>query len=148
MSEVDLGLSVLAQAGWFAGRRVPIERYLEAIASEGYECTDLVEEFLQECGGLAVGPPASGFAEVIAIDPVTAIETTYKDTVEEYEKVLGTSLVPIGAASSGHLVLMMARDGRFYGGYDAYLAYAGESPAELFGRISSRKLVVIQDDWQ
>ena len=141
MSDYEaLGLSVLREAGWIPERHVAMDEHESAIAAAGYLQSDRISAFLAEYGGLAVGAPVSGFSEVIAIDPISAIATTSRATVEEYEELVSAPLIPVGAAYGGYLVVMMAADGRFFGGYDDYLVYAGQSPAELFGRIAAEQL--------
>nr|WP_255513744.1 SUKH-3 domain-containing protein [Kribbella voronezhensis] len=80
-----------------------MDSYLDAMAKNGYERSDLVEGFLAEYAGLSIGPASGGFAEVLAIDPVMAISSTTKSTAQMYEDAVGSALVPIGAAYSGHL---------------------------------------------
>jgi hypothetical protein len=147
-TDAELGLSLVRGAGWFFGRRVAVDSYLEAMAKGGYERSDLVEEFLAEYGGLSVGAPAGGFAEVLAVDPVMAIESTSRNTVQMYEEAVGGPLTPVGGAYSGHLLVMMSGAGRFYGGYDMFFAFAGDTPTEMFGRISSERLeqILIDDE--
>ncbi|WP_185444864.1 SUKH-3 domain-containing protein [Kribbella qitaiheensis] len=134
--------SILTGAGWSPGRRVAVEGYLEAMAREGYEPTVQLEEFLAEYGGLSTSRPAAqGFVEeVFATDPVTAISNTHRNTVGMYEAVTSTALVPIGQAYNGHMVLMMAPDGRFYAGYDSFFFYAGDGAVEMFARLFSGPL--------
>ncbi|TDU86570.1 hypothetical protein EV138_0080 [Kribbella voronezhensis] len=41
---------------------------------------------------------------------------------------------------------MMTGSGRFYGGYDMFFAFAGDTPAQMVGRISSERLEQIPID--
>lgn len=85
--------------------------------------------------------------DVLLIDPV-AVGSTNKEIVDWYGEAVGARLFPIGLADRGHLLLMMAEDGRFFAGFDDYLGYAGNSGAELFGRIrvSALEQVPVPED--
>jgi hypothetical protein len=110
-----------------------VEGDLAAISEGGYEVSPAVEGFLGEYGG-------SGAGDVVVIDPAVAMGLTDKGTVEEYGERVGEKLVPVAAAYDGQLVVLMDRRGRYFGGFDDHLAYAGDSAAEMFARVAGNDL--------
>lgn len=110
-----------------------VDGYLAAISEGGYEVSPAVEGFLREYGG-----PRAG--DVVVIDPVVAMSITDNGMVGEYGERVGQELVPVGAAYGGEMVVLMDRRGRFFGGFDDHLAYAGDSAAEMFARVAGNDL--------
>ena len=57
---------ILLSSGWYEGREVNIDEYLEWFSSEGYKPSPSVISFLKEFGGLEITIPtklSSGWAE-------------------------------------------------------------------------------------
>ncbi len=124
-------LYILRNAGWDENRTVDTGVYERALANESYPLHPEVLRFLSVFGGLQVQIEGPEGTEDFAIDPITAIESVYKERVlEEYSERAEALLCVVGLYHHGHLVLMMDAQGRVFGGYDETFLRIGETGEE------------------
>lgn len=122
----------LAKAGWTDSRNISIADDLRQLRAEGYEPWPALLEFLASFTDIALELRRKDQrADFIWFSGPKAVESTFRETVEEYERRLGIRLVPVGSAHSDHLIVLAAKDGGFYVGYDDYLACAGRDIDEM-----------------
>ncbi|MGI5506295.1 SUKH-3 domain-containing protein [Lentzea sp. CA-135723] len=135
-------LDFMTGIGWFPGREVDLTADLEAWAAGGYAVPGAVQEFMAECGGLEFEYPRSaavGGTYSCVVSGVDAAGGLFRAKVAEYEVRLGLELCPIGHAAGRHLTLLMARDGRTYGGKDHFLAKVADDGYRALQAIWLRK---------
>jgi hypothetical protein len=119
--------SVLAEGGWYTGRREATASIESSLESRGYRVSDVVCRFLAEFGQLAF---ATDDDEDWHFDPVLAIKHTVHGNVMKDSERAGVEICPVGEASRGHLLLTMDPRGRMFASYDDVLGIVGESPIE------------------
>ncbi|WP_034260711.1 SUKH-3 domain-containing protein [Actinospica robiniae] len=121
----------LTAAGWFPGRAVPVEPLLEPLLEEDYEIPPVLRAFLRGYGGLEFdypNPHCPEHRDTCGIDPQLAVDALFRTRVSLWEERVGAQLVPFGEAS--RLFLVMAADGRVWGGFDEFLFELGDSPED------------------
>ncbi|RSZ59621.1 hypothetical protein HF313_12780 [Massilia atriviolacea] len=107
--------------GWSEQREVDPAPFLASLAADGYVRFPQAKRFFQRFGGLAGDMPAyrvAGALDRIDFDPARTIACTCRETVRSYEARVQETLVVIGMAYNGHMVLLLSESGRVYGGYD------------------------------
>jgi SUKH-3 immunity protein len=125
-------LTALETAGWFPGRKV------EPGPGTAAATFPMVRKFLEQFEGLKIryeGPRVTGRVDEIRIDPTIAAKEIDTKWVKDYETRVGCALVPIGQAFSRHATLLMAPDGRVWGGYDDELFPLGVSGEDAIENI-------------
>ena len=126
----------LAQAGWRPGRAVPVEPLLAPLIEEGYATPPLLHEFLSSYGGIEFSyqnPYNPDTTDTCGIDPALATNMIYPIRVRLWGERVGAELVPFGEAS--RLSLVMAADGRVWGGFDEILVAIGSSPEDALNAL-------------
>jgi len=120
----------LVESSWHEGRKIDTSLFKLVNLKDGYTWTEKVREFLEEFGNLRIdihregtGPDFFHFDAVKAANDVDPswIKKNYS------ERLNGDQLCVIGQAFSNHLTLMMAEDGKVYGGYDDFLTFLGDT---------------------
>lgn len=119
--------TLLDGAGWTPVRRVDSSRQLAALTTAGYAPGSHVRSVISNLVGLKVNFTSYGRSDSIRLDPGWAIELCFKSWVDEYSSRAQTPLIPMGYANSEHLLLLVAEDGRWFGGYDDEFGYLGNS---------------------
>ena len=102
---------ILAKAGWYPGRSVPISPFIP----DGFVPFREAETVLREFGGLHLGDCGAGvdFARSdVEIDPRLADHL--KAELAEHEQPLGARLLPLGEVHRGHGYLVIDERGRTY----------------------------------
>ena len=123
---------ILEENGWFEERKINISKYILFLASEGYEISDKVKEFLEIFGGLHFKLPefkVPGWT-TLHFDPVIAAENIFKENIESYEQRVGEHLTPIGEAYNGYYTLMISSSGKMYGAFEDTLRKEGDNYEE------------------
>ena len=122
----------LTTMGWSESRRVDSTQAISALEDDGYRLFPAAHEFLASLSGLEGDMPSfrSGGTERIHFKPDSAILNIYRERVETYEQRVGESLVVIGEANNGHMVLLLSETGRMFGGNDDFLCELGSSMAD------------------
>lgn len=126
----------LGAAGWRPGRAVPLEPLLAPLIEEGYEIPPVLREFLSCYGRLEFAyrnPYDPQSTDTCGIDPVLATNMIYPIRVRQWGERVGAELVPFGEAS--RLSLVMAADGRVWGGFDEILVGIGDSPEDALNAL-------------
>ncbi|MGO1052769.1 SUKH-3 domain-containing protein [Crossiella sp. CA198] len=108
-------LVALREAGWTAGRSVDVGAELSALEADGYQVPPWAAEFLREYSGLCL--PIRPNDEV-HLSAARVCEQLFPEWTSEYSTRVGVPLIPIGVAETGHLALLLAEDGRWFGGFD------------------------------
>jgi len=140
-------VEIFKSSGWFDGRHVAVEPALSAWRANGHVPTPAASEFVAEFDGLSFKYPRRplvGGEDNCLLDAVAAVEGVFSSVVREYEVRVGEILCPVGKAASAHIVLMVAKSGRVYGGYDQFLALYGidgrDAIVNIFDRTKPIKL--------
>lgn len=146
MSEPQSIYDLLAAAGWMEERKVDVEPQLAALRANGFSVWPEVTPFLEEFSGIVLSFVRNDRLDTAWVDPVRATSWADRPSVEAYEDRLGVKLVPVGYANHDHLLLMASDGGRFFGGYDAFLADLGASPVGMFEALMRGEVKAIAND--
>lgn len=120
---------ILLSSGWYEGRNVSIDEYLEWYRSEGYKPSLCVISFLKEFGGLEITIPTKlrngSMSDTILI--CNPIENGYEyEFIDSYEKFFGVNMFPV-ATSTGPPELFIDSNGACYAMYGSIGAKWGDS---------------------
>lgn len=117
----------LARAGWFPGRSVAIDGWVDLLHRDGIELHAAAEAFLREFGGLVVTESGQGVSrarEPFGLDPTACVGEG--DRFLEWSEELGRQIVPVGDLDRG----------RFFLGLDEMSElYSVETDVTTFGRM-------------
>jgi len=131
-------------AGWPEGRRIDPTGMLAALRAAGYPTPPAVREFLSRFGGLSFTnpkgrPPA---ASDWHFDVYRTVEWAVPGKVSGYYGArAGAELCPVGGAAADHLLLMMDRTGRVFGGYDEFFVALGRSGAAAIENLAQGRIL-------
>ncbi|MFI2485884.1 SUKH-3 domain-containing protein [Promicromonospora kroppenstedtii] len=123
--------STLAKYGWFPGRSVPIDSWVETLRSEGVEVHQAAAVFLAEFGGIVTkreGPGITRARESFAIDPQECVGEG--DRFVEWSQDLGRQIVPVGILDGGRSFLGMDENSELYS-VEAWVATFGRMPVAM-----------------
>jgi hypothetical protein len=137
MSEYEAARKALEAAGWFPERRVEVMSSEDALRGAGLRVWPGLMDFLGEFQGLRVAFTREGTIDSAWFDPTAAASPTLVPTIADYEERIGVGVAPIGYAYRDHLLLLLADDGRFFGGYDDHLTELGSSALEAIDALIS-----------
>lgn len=73
----------------------------------------------------------SGDVDTAWFDATKAVLDRDKGRVDTYSTRIAARMVPVGCALSDHLLVLLAEDGRFFGGYDDFLTELASDPIDL-----------------
>lgn len=114
---------LLLSAGWYPGRQVDVVDQIAALEAEEFTVTDAAAAFLREFSDLSlVGPGNRNPLEIGGPDLPLDADSGWCDL---YADAIGTALTPVGEYSN--LVLFIAADGKFWGGFENEYGCAGSS---------------------
>jgi len=89
----------IRQQGWYEGRKVNIDNWIEQLVKEGYLCFSYAKEVLEELGGIyiksgnvRIGNCIPGEFDFNALDAASG----EFDRMEIFESLAGESLFPLG----------------------------------------------------
>jgi hypothetical protein len=117
----------LVASGWTPGRRVDADN-------------DVVSLFLQEFTGLTLSFVRNGREDQVWFEAARACQWIKRDWIKQYETMVGGTLSPIGYGYHDHMVLLAAEDGRFFGAYDDYVGFLGDSPCEMIANLVTQRI--------
>lgn len=111
--------AVLAEAGWYEGRKIDVNGLELYLNQWGYEMFPKVREFLEEYGELSIvlpRPIGIGRKEDRTHTYVKkAIADCYKNgSFNAEEKYARERLVPVGETSNEYLIIFVSESGKFY----------------------------------
>ena len=132
----------LEKYGWYPQRKIGITEIIKILTDEGYQLNKYAIEIIERYGNLEILHPSFKVKdknETMHLNPLTACNHIYREKVEDYESRTKESLVVIGEAYNGYLVLMVSDNGSIYGGYDDYLTLLGKSFSEALDAILNSK---------
>lgn len=121
----------LAHAGWYAGRRVPIDAALTAYREAGLVPWPEAEDLLTEFDGLRIYGPDN--PHPVTIDACETLADTDQSWLASYERAAGTTLIPVGEYYA--MVIHLGQDGWFYGGYDGDFGKLDDNVRDLVDSI-------------
>lgn len=111
-------ISTLLNAGWFQGRKINVDMWIEELTNEGYELFPYAIELLEEIGGLILKPERikygfdyPGDADFNAYD----VASGEFDRIEFFENVTNEELFPLGMVY-GQWLLYVAKSRKIYMG--------------------------------
>lgn len=143
MSSVDIHDSareLLRTAGWFPGRVVDIASCSEAWNGRGIAVNHVAVNFCREFSGLKLEHPprinirGREHTDFTALDPVAAVDGISDRVLEEYSRIAGEPLCPVGTNRS-HMTVLIGPSGRVLGGVDNYLFEIGAGPVDAINKI-------------
>ncbi|WP_084800566.1 SUKH-3 domain-containing protein [Promicromonospora kroppenstedtii] len=111
----DITDATLAGAGWFPGRSVSIDSWVELLRAEGVEMHGAAAEFLVEFGGLESaneGPGITRAREPFTFDPGECVGEG--DRFLEWSQDLGRQIFPIGILDHGRFFLGLDENSELY----------------------------------
>jgi hypothetical protein len=119
----------LKRAGWYQGRRVDVEPFAEQIRLQGFEMMPCVAKCLAEFGGLIVkfqhqsdNPLMRGKWDELRFEP------RYADIgAEEYERIIGPRIAPIGDCGHHHASMIMTESGAVFSAFDDNVMLMGDT---------------------
>lgn len=141
MTYSEKSLSFLSRMGWFPDRKINTEEIVKTLKLDGYSVSTVVEKFISSFGLLEGEIPAYAVEnefDLIHFSPTIAMENIYRERVKAYEDKIKESLVVVGEAYSGHMVIMVSDKGSIYGGFDDFLCLIGTGIEQGINSIFSR----------
>jgi hypothetical protein len=96
--------------------------------------------FLQEFTGLTLSFVRNGREDQVWFEAARACQWIKRDWIKQYETMVGGTLSPIGYGYHDHMVLLAAEDGRFFGAYDDYVGFLGDSPCEMIANLVTQRI--------
>ena len=114
----------LIQYGWHAERKIDIKSVIETWKADNYRVFDSAIFFVQSFNELNIVHEAYRGKE--------------KDT-SCFNSIKGNDLLPIGLGYSEHLTYFIDSSFKFYGGYDDYFCYIGDSVNSFFNNLFYEK---------
>jgi hypothetical protein len=136
----DLVDELLRKAGWSPGRSRDFSLVHGILESRGYKVSGQVELFLREFTGIVIQFIRNGRPDSIWFDAERASHSADPEWVEEYERRVGASLVPVGYSNHEHMLLLQSVDGAFYGAFDDYLYLVGSDVREAIVNLVNQQL--------
>jgi SUKH-3 immunity protein len=127
----DATARLLAEAGWYPGRRVDVFGARELLESRGYVVGERVEGFLREFERLCICYMRNACQDSVWFDAQRAGSMADPELIAYYESRTKTSLVPVGYANHEHLLIMKANEGGFYAAFDDFLCTLGIDTSEM-----------------
>ena len=122
---------ILTHAGWRPGREVDSTDWCAWLSESGFKVHASFRNFISEYGGLNIRHGGEGVArarEPIEFDPELA--RGEEDRFEEWGRVIGKTILPIGELDGGRFFLGLDEDGVLYLIVD-YLARFGSGTEGL-----------------
>ena len=123
----------LREAGWHEGRAISTERFEQSNRESGLFVSPRSLAFLKEFGDLTLTYPnfrRPDIEDSCHFDAFLAAGSIDRETVSEYEVVVGKRLTVIGEAYHENMTLFMDEDGRVFGGIENTLLRFGDSGVE------------------
>lgn len=111
-------IRALRASGWYSSRCVDIAEDLAAYERQGFVPFAAAVEVLREYSGLTICFDRPGGLDEAWFSGRLASTMMASAWVEDYSLRAGIPLLPVGAAYTEHLVLLVGTDGSWYGGYD------------------------------
>lgn len=110
--------NILRKAGWFPGRNMPetvTNWKAELQKTDNKEMFAEAEKILLEFGRLKIKQGSANNPNTRSYFEINPSLVVYEgDRFEDFEKVLETTLYPLGEAESGHVFLAVSEDGRIF----------------------------------
>jgi hypothetical protein len=120
--------------------------HLKALEEDGYSIHPLAAKFIGCFSDVEIACPAyrGNKDESLHFNPTAAIESVYRERIEVYEERVGQPLVPVGELYFSRVTLLLALDGKIYGGLDDELFLIGSDPyaalLNIFGNRTYEKI--------
>ncbi|MGJ7555630.1 SUKH-3 domain-containing protein [Variovorax sp. RB3P1] len=130
--------SALGRFGWNSARKIETNQFASDWKKDGYKIFREALDFAGSFGGIKLVHPAySGeLSDESHFDPSAATRRLDRAwVVEDYERLAGEVLIPIGQGYSGHLTFLIGDCGGFFGGYDDYFCRMGKTVEEALDKI-------------
>jgi len=132
----------LINFGWYTGRKIDIERIIEAWKADNYKIFNSAIVFVQSFNGLNIAHEVyrgkeKDFSYFNSIKATEGIDPAW--IFEEYSLKAGSDLLPIGLGYSEHLTYFIDPSFKFYGGYDDYFCKIGRAVNSFFNNIFYEK---------
>ena len=137
-------VDILTKAGWSEHRTVSTRAAEAALTRAGFAVWDALSAFLRGFSGLTVRFMRNGREDAAWFDAERATAWADAASVRAYEKIVGTTLAPVGCAYHDHLLVLASRDGRFFAAYDDLLAHLGDSPTALLRTLLNGKVRALE----
>lgn len=136
----DVVRNALQAAGWTPGREADPGDDLSALSEAGYSPWPELIAFLREFTGLRLSFIRGGVEDSAWFSASRACASLPSAWVRDWEARAGSRLVPVGNAYRDHLTLLAAADGRFFGTYDEFMTFLGNSPYTMIDSLIHQKM--------
>ncbi|MFE0024190.1 SUKH-3 domain-containing protein [Amycolatopsis sp. NPDC059021] len=117
---------LLRRGGWKPGRDVSVGEDLRALWEEGHLVFPAAIDFLREYSGLVLTWERDGSPDDVWFSAAAICAQAASGWVADYSARAGTTLVPVGAANRGYLMLLLGENGHWFGGFDDAFGEVGE----------------------
>lgn len=144
--------AVLRSAGWFPGRVVDVPSYIDLWAARGILANSAAENFCRQFAGLEITHPphvsigGRDHSDFTNLDPAEAIEGISDRALEEFSRIAGEPLCPVGTNRS-HMTVLVGPSGRVLAGVDNYLFELGADSTEALNWICAGKPLRLIGTW-
>ncbi|WP_253349931.1 SUKH-3 domain-containing protein [Sebaldella sp. S0638] len=127
-------LEALKKSGWHENREVSTDKILDYYSKVKYICNDMQLKFLKSFSNLEIdfeNPLAVNFPRFknrpvrFILDPFYAAQN-FRMRVRDYEIHFKKNMIPIAEVPNENMVVFLAEDGVFYGGFDENVIEFGQ----------------------
>ncbi len=130
-------IAALSAAGWTPDRRIDVSKYRAAYEEYGHTIFTTVLTFLEQFGGLKLRFPHFRVPDSMDgcnfhADVWARVEPNY---LREYENHIGQAVVPMGAARSEHMYLLMTAGGAMYACFEDILCFVGQDHVDALNSL-------------
>ena len=139
----------LKQSGWYAGRKVEIDKIKSMYDLNGYTYNQLQINFISEYAYLKIvyKHPLWNQNVELSMEPVIAQKTFDMEVVKEYESYFNEKFLIIGEIERENMSIFIDSNGEFYGAYDdCVIKWGNDFHKMLYNLVNGIKgeLVIIE----
>ncbi len=133
----DVSRQCLLEAGWYPGRNIDIQSFIQALEQAGYSVPVSVRSFLAEFGGIRMSFTYTQYVETkaggrdvrlnkhIDFDPINAADNIIPEKLQYFTSLIRQGLCVIGEYQD--TTLLMDTAGRVYSAFGWDLYCCGET---------------------
>ena len=141
----------LERAGWTVETVVDTSSFEKLLREAGFTIHDAALSFLAKFGGFEIKHPHAKVSDItdnMQFDISKVVRDIRPAHVEDFGRIVGSPLCPIGEAARGYFVLMMDETGAVYGAYGDFFVIIGASGFEAIEALcSGKEFKEIPVDW-
>lgn len=120
-------IRVLSDSGWSSNHSRDISDFVELLEGRGFPVFPAAKRVLEMFAGIEFSYPLNDFVESFHFNPHRALGDAYEyEDFEEFEDRIGESLVVIGEACRGNMIMFISESGKLFGKTGYYLEKIGD----------------------